>query len=310
MGGPRKTTSGSFSTAVPVNEAVEQLLQGTADISKLSSSENVIGVIVTTLGQLLKSDRENNKLKERISELEKKNEEQDRKIVDFELRLFKMEQYSSRSTVIITGVPANDNENTAEIVCKTINDADKDIAISPCDLSHCHRNWTNRTNRPPTITVVFNRSYDKDLVMRKSTRDKLKARRYNIHHHMGNTVLSTWGTQCCPHGEHSAVHMGNTVLSTWGTQCCPHGEHSAVHMGNTVLSTWGTQCCPHGEHSAVHMGNTVLSEFRRLSDRTDVNWVQYLCHRSNFSVKINNDDYIRHVLNSDDLDTKLLKLIQ
>ena len=209
------------------------------------SSENVMGVIVTILGQLLKSDRENNKLKEQISELEKKNEEQDRKIVDFELRLLlycsKMEQYSSRSTVIITGVPANDNENTAEIVCKILNDADKDIAISPCDLSHCHRNWTNRTNRPPTITVVFNRSYDKDLVMRKSTRDKLKARRYNIHHHMGNTVLS---------------------------------------------------------------------EFRRLSDRTDVNWVQYLGHRSNFSVKMNNDDYIRHVLNSDDLDTKLLKLIQ
>ena len=179
MGGPRKTTCGSFSTAVPVNEAVEQLLQGTADISKLSSSENVMGVIVTILGQLLKSDRENNKLKERISELEKK-------------RLFKMEQYSSRSTVIITGVPANDNENTVEIVCKTLNDADKDIAISPCDLSHCHRNWTNRTNRPPTITVVFNRSYDKDLVMRKSTRDKLKAPRYNIHHHMGNTVLSEY----------------------------------------------------------------------------------------------------------------------
>ena len=56
MGGPRKTTCGSFSTAVPVNEAVEQLLQGTADISKLSSSENVMGVIVTILGQLLKSD--------------------------------------------------------------------------------------------------------------------------------------------------------------------------------------------------------------------------------------------------------------
>ena len=224
---------------MPVNEAVEQLLQGTADISKLSS-ENVMGVIVTILSQLLKSDRENNKLKERISELEKKNEEQDRKIVDFELRLFKMEQYSSRSTVIITGVPANDNENTAEIVCKTLNDADKDIAISPCDLSHCHRNWTNRTNRPPTITVIFNRSYDKDLVMRKSTRDKLKAR------------------------------------------------------GTTYTTTWGT----------------LLSEFRRLSDRTHVNWVQYLGHRSNFSVKMNNDDYIRHVLNSDDLDTKLLKLIQ
>ena len=243
MGGPRRTTSGSSSTSVvvPVEEAVEQLLQGTADIGKLRSSEIVMGFIVTILGQLLKIDRENNKLKERIAVLEKKNEEQDRKIADFELRLFKMKQYSSRSTAIMTGVPANDNENTAEIVCKNLNDVDKDITFSPCDLSHCHRNWTNRTNRPPTITVVFNRSYDKDLVMRKSTRDKLKARRFNIHHHMGNTVLS---------------------------------------------------------------------EFRRLSDRTDVKWVQYLGHRSNFSVKMNNDDYIRNVLNSDDLDSKLLKLTQ
>ena len=62
-----------------------------------------MGVIVTILGQLLKSDRENNKMKERIAELEKRNEEQDRKIADFELRLFKMEQYSSRSTAIMTG---------------------------------------------------------------------------------------------------------------------------------------------------------------------------------------------------------------
>ena len=136
----------------------------------------------------------------------------------------------------MTGVPANGNENTAEIVCKTLNDVDKDIALSPSDLSHCHRNLTSRTNRPPTITVVFNCSYDKDLVMRKSTHDKLKARRYNIHHHMGNTVLS---------------------------------------------------------------------EFRRLSDRTDVKWVQHLGHQNNFSVKMNNDNYIRHVLNSHDLDSKL-----
>ena len=109
MGGPRRTTTGSSSTSVtvPVDEAVEQLLQGTVDISKLSSSANIMGVIVTILGQFLKSDRENNKMKERIAELEKRNEEQDRKINDFELRLFKMEQYSSRSTAIMTSVPAN-----------------------------------------------------------------------------------------------------------------------------------------------------------------------------------------------------------
>ena len=133
-----------------------------------------MGVVVTILGQLLKSDLENNRMRERIAELERRNEEQDKKIADFKLRLFKVEQCSSRSAAIMTGVPANDDEGTAEIVCKAMDDVDGDIALSPCDLSHCHRNWTSRANGPPTIAVVFNRSCDGGLVVRKSTRDKLR----------------------------------------------------------------------------------------------------------------------------------------
>ena len=49
----------------------------------------------------------------------------------------------------------------------------------------------------------------------------------------------------------------------------------------------------------------MLSEFRGLSDGTGVRWVQCLGHLSGFGVKMNSDDCVGHVLNSDDLDSKL-----
>ena len=55
------------------------------------------------------------------------------------------------------------------------------------------------------------------------------------------------------------------------------------------------------------MGPTVLAEFRRLSERSDVQWVQYRRHLGNFAVKMNNDSFITNVFNSKDLDSKLHK---
>ena len=56
-----------------------------------------------------------------------------------------------------------------------------------------------------------------------------------------------------------------------------------------------------------HMGPTVHAEFRRLSERSDVQWVQYRGHLGNFAVKMNNDSFITNVFNSKDLDSKLHK---
>ena len=53
------------------------------------------------------------------------------------------------------------------------------------------------------------------------------------------------------------------------------------------------------------MGQTVLAEYWRLTERPDVQWVQYRGHIGNFAVKLNNDSFITQVLNCRDLESKL-----
>ena len=215
----------------------KQLMNGTADVNKLSTSENAMALVITMLGKLIQSDKENGVLKQKVNELEKKIDEQDKLLEDLERRLFKTEQYSSRSTAILTGLPTSPSENTIGKVCSVLNSVDPNRNFTPLDFSHCHRNrQKNNSNRPPTITVVFNRSWDKDKFMRKEARDLLKTKRMNLYHHMGPTVLA---------------------------------------------------------------------EFRRLSERSDVQWVQYRGYLGNFGIKMNNDSFITNVLNSKDLDSKL-----
>ena len=169
--------------------------------------------------------------------MEKKLGEQDKVLADFEHRLFKSEQYSSKSTAILTGLPTSPNEDISRTVCSVLNSVEPSRNFTPLDLAHCHRNkQKSDSSRPPTVTVVFIRSYDKDMFMRKASKDKLKMKKINLHHHMGPTVLA---------------------------------------------------------------------EFKRLSERHDVQWVQYRGHVGNFAVKLKNDGFITQVLNCKDLDNKL-----
>ena len=217
--------------------AIEELMNGTADVDKLSSSDNAMALVITLLGKLIKSDKEKGALIQKVEDLEKKLGEQDKVLADFERRLFKSEQYSSRSTAILTGLPTSPNEDISRTVCSVLNSVEPSRNFTPLDLAHCHRNKQKSDSiRPPTVTVVFNRSYDKDMFMRKASKDKLKMKKINLHHHMGPTVLS---------------------------------------------------------------------EFKRLSERHDVHWVQYRGHVGNFAVKLKNDGFITQVLNCKDLDNKL-----
>ena len=219
------------------DKAVQQLMDGTADVDKLSTSENAMALVITMLGQLIQSNKENSVLKERVVKLENKVAEQDKILTDFERRLFKSEQYSSRSTAILTGLPTTPSEDVSRKVCDVLNSVEPNRNFTPMDLAHCHRNKQKpESSRPPTITVVFNRSYDKDRIMRKAAKDLLKTKRMNIHHHMGQTVLA---------------------------------------------------------------------EYWRLTERPDVQWVQYRGHIGNFAVKLINDSFITQALNCRDLESKL-----
>ena len=55
-----------------IDMAVDQLMNGTADVNKLSTSENAMALVITMVGKLFQSDKENGALKQKVNELEKK----------------------------------------------------------------------------------------------------------------------------------------------------------------------------------------------------------------------------------------------
>ena len=71
-----RNTRSSAPTAIDI--AVQQLMNGTADVNKLSTSENAMALVITMLGKLIQSDKENSALKLKVNELEKKIDEQDK----------------------------------------------------------------------------------------------------------------------------------------------------------------------------------------------------------------------------------------
>ena len=103
-----------------IDVAIEELMNGTADVNKLSSSDNAMALVITLLGKLMKSDKEKGALIQKVEDLEKSGE-QDKVLADFERRLFKTEQYSSRSTAILTGLPTSPNEDISRMVCSVLN---------------------------------------------------------------------------------------------------------------------------------------------------------------------------------------------
>ena len=145
-----------------IDKAVQQLMDGTADVDKLSTSDNGVALVITMLGKLIQSNKENSMLKERVVKLENKAAEQDKILTDFERRLFKSKQYSSRSTAILTGLPTTPSEDVSRKVCDDLNAVEPNRNFTPMDLTHCHRNKQKpESSQPPTITVVFSRSYDR-----------------------------------------------------------------------------------------------------------------------------------------------------
>jgi len=183
---PRRNTN-------TVEKMIDELMTGDGDIKTMSKDPNATCVIMTILAELLKSDRENTGLRSRVEELEKKVDEQQEEINGFEEKMFRLEQYSSRSTAILTGIDKTAGEDVSVKVCTVLNEADPGSNITPLDLSNCHRNSSKADDeKPPTITVVFNRSQVKDQLMKKEISDILKKKGMRLLHHMGPTVRNTF----------------------------------------------------------------------------------------------------------------------
>lgn len=99
-----------------------------------------------------------------------------RQVSSLEEQLLRTEAYQGRNTVILGGVPESAEETPAQLEEKVLGALHlADPSIRPEHVSIMHRNRGKAgSDAPRTTTVVFTHARQKDNVMRKSGRDKLR----------------------------------------------------------------------------------------------------------------------------------------
>lgn len=114
----------------------------------------------------------------RIAVLESRVSELEAQVSEMSDRALRQEAYSGRNTVILAGLPEPEDETPAALEKSVLSVLRKaDPTISPADIGIAHRNARNKKRKsgPRTITCVLTKARNKDQVMRKVSRDKLKA---------------------------------------------------------------------------------------------------------------------------------------
>ena len=66
------TRNTRFQAPAAIEVAIEELMNGTADVNKLSTSDNAMALVIILLGKLIKSDKEKGALIQKVDDLEKK----------------------------------------------------------------------------------------------------------------------------------------------------------------------------------------------------------------------------------------------
>ena len=99
----------------------------------------------------------------RISEQDRQISEQRERITELETECAKSDQYSRRSTIVVSGLKHDKNEKPDDLkrsVCNSLSSSG--VNVDPAQLQACHRNQSNRSDpsKPPSITVRF---YDFNL---------------------------------------------------------------------------------------------------------------------------------------------------
>ena len=120
----------------------------------------------------------------KISDQDKVIHEQSVRISQLERECAKSDQYSRRSTIVVSGLKHASNEKPDELkrsVCDTLTNSG--VNVDPSQLQACHRNAPNQSDKtkPPSVTVRF---YDYNLkdkiVSDYSNYDKVKKQRREV----------------------------------------------------------------------------------------------------------------------------------
>ena len=178
-----------------------------SDLNLLANSDNVNLFIIKLLQQVVLSNKETNQkliesderatlLENKCNELKSVVTHQNVEINALSSRVLTLEQYSRRSTMVVTGVPFTKDENLEEIVCSIINDTSiLDHTMDFSFISHVHRNKQKeqkendpRPPPPPSITLQLVRAADVDQLFyeKKKFREVHGAKKVNIFRSLSN----------------------------------------------------------------------------------------------------------------------------
>ena len=122
-------------------------------------------------------ERENKKKNEKIKELEETIDILTEKNKSLTSDVDELEQYSRRNCLLLHGVQENENENTDDIVLKTMSE-ELDIEIKENDLDRTHRigNRNRKDGKPRAIIVKFTRYATRNKIY--SNKKKLKGKNF------------------------------------------------------------------------------------------------------------------------------------
>ena len=124
-------------------------------------------------------ERENKKKNEKIKELEETIDILTEKNKSLTSDVDELEQYSRRNCLLLHGVQENENENTDDIVLKTMSE-ELDIEIKENDLDRTHRigNRNRKDGKPRAIIVKFTCYATRNKIY--SNKKKLKGKKFLI----------------------------------------------------------------------------------------------------------------------------------
>lgn len=148
-------------------------IKGDKHLEELSSSISSINEKFKTYEQ---ERKEKNKI---IEDLQNSNAKLEKQVDDLERKMDRQEQYSRRNCILIHGISETSNENTDDLVIKTIKEH-LDIEINENDIDRSHRLGKRSNNssksRPIIVKLVKYNTRSKIFYNKK----KLKGKKLSI----------------------------------------------------------------------------------------------------------------------------------
>ena len=153
---------------------IAELNEAYADVTKFSDLSTVIKLLRYQINQNATLTAKVEKNSDGIAVLQEENRSLRTKVQTLEEDTVRLDQYSRKDVLIVTGLGMDENETRAdlvELITGMFNKICTNRTLTSFDFCAIHRNGTEyKNNRPPSATVKFLRFTDKDLFFTRTAR--------------------------------------------------------------------------------------------------------------------------------------------